>query len=225
MSAYYTRNDRLYVAVDCVIFGLDHGRLCLLLTKRNFEPEAGKWSLMGGFVGREESVDDAAARVLRELTGLTRVYMHQVGTFGAVDRDPGERVVAVAYSALVNIVDVDSAAVEEHNAHWLPLDELPELGFDHPMMISRALDSLRRKFAVEPVAFRLLPPLFTLSQLQALYETVLGEEIDKRNFRKRVAEVESIVATDSIDKTGSRRGARLYRFDNTIYTNNLRFKI
>ena len=151
--------------------------------------------------------------------------MHQVGTFGAVDRDPGERVISVAYSALVNIADVDSAAVAEHEAHWLPLDELPELGFDHPMMIERALAALRRKFAVEPVAFRLLPPLFTLSQLQALYETVLGEEIDKRNFRKRVAEVESVVATDCIDKTGSRRGARLYRFDNNIYEQNLRFKI
>lgn len=225
MSAYYTRNDRLYVAVDCVIFGLDHGRLCLLLTKRSFEPEAGKWSLMGGFVGRDESVDDAAARVLHDLTGIADVYMHQVGTFGAVDRDPGERVISVAYSALVNIADVDSAAVAEHEAHWLPLDELPELGFDHPMMIERALAALRRKFAVEPVAFRLLPPLFTLSQLQALYETVLGEEIDKRNFRKRVAEVESVVATDCIDKTGSRRGARLYRFDNRIYEQNLRFKI
>jgi len=225
MSAYYTRNDRLYVAVDCVIFGLDHGRLCLLLTKRSFEPEAGKWSLMGGFVGREESVDDAAARVLCDLTGLVDVYMHQVGTFGAVDRDPGERVISVAYSALVNIADVDSVAVAEHEAHWQPLDELPELGFDHPMMIERALDSLRRKFASEPVAFRLLPPLFTLSQLQALYETVLGEEIDKRNFRKRVAEVESIVATEHIDKTGSRRGARLYRFDSDIYEKNLRFKI
>ncbi|MDE5631890.1 MAG: NUDIX hydrolase [Muribaculaceae bacterium] len=225
MSAYYTRNDRLYVAVDCVIFGLDHGRLCLLLTKRSFEPEAGKWSLMGGFVGRDESVDDAAARVLHDLTGIADVYMHQVGTFGAVDRDPGERVISVAYSALVNIADVDSAAVAEHEAHWLPLDELPELGFDHPMMIERALAALRRKFAVEPVAFRLLPPLFTLSQLQALYETVLGEEIDKRNFRKRVAEVESVVATDCIDKTGSRRGARLYRFDNNIYEQNLRFKI
>ncbi len=213
------------MAVDCVIFGLDHGRLSLLLTKRSFEPEAGKWSLMGGFVGREESVDEAAARVLHDLTGIADVYMHQVGTFGAVDRDPGERVISVAYSALVNIADVDSAAVAEHEAHWLPLDELPELGFDHPMMIERALASLRRKFAVEPVAFRLLPPLFTLSQLQALYETVLGEEIDKRNFRKRVAEVESVVATDSIDKTGSRRGARLYRFDNDIYEQNLRFKI
>ena len=225
MSAYYTRNDRLYVAVDCVIFGLEHGRLCLLLTRRSFEPEAGKWSLMGGFVGRDESVDDAAARVLRDLTGLTDVYMHQVGTFGAVDRDPGERVVSVAYSALVNIADVDSAAVAGHDAHWLPLDDLPELGFDHPVMIEQALGSLRRKFAVEPVAFRLLPPMFTLSQLQALYETVIGEETDKRNFRKRVAEVSSIVPTEYIDKTGSRRGARLYRFDNDIYQQNFRFKI
>lgn len=225
MSAYYTRNDRLYVAVDCVIFGLDHGRLCLLLTKRSFEPEAGKWSLMGGFVGRDESVDFAAARVLRDLTGLDGVYMHQVGTFGAVDRDPGERVVSVAYSALVNIANVDSSAVEAHNAHWMPLEELPELGFDHPQMIERALGSLRSKFAVKPVAFRLLPPLFTLSQLQSLYETVLGEEIDKRNFRKRVAEVSCVVPTDEIDKTGSRRGARLYRFDQNIYNQKKRFKI
>lgn len=225
MSAYYTRNDRLYVAVDCVIFGLDHGRLSVLMTKRSFEPEAGKWSLMGGFVKRDESVDDAAARVLSDLTGLTDVYMHQVGTFGAVDRDPGERVVSVCYSALVNIADIDLQAVEGQKAFWMPLDELPDLGFDHPQMIARALASLRRKFAVEPVAFRLLPPLFTLSQLQSLYEAVLGEEIDKRNFRKRVAEANCVVPTENIDKKCSRRGARLYRYDSETYDSNHRFKI
>lgn len=225
MSAYYTANDQLYVAVDCVIFGLDNGRLSLLLTKRTFEPEEGKWSLMGGFVRRDESVDDAAARVLYDLTGLTSVYLHQVGTFGAVDRDPGERVVSVAYSALVDVAAVNEASLAGHEALWVPLDELPELGFDHPQIIDRALASLRHKFAIEPVAFRLLPPLFTLSQLQTLYETVLGEEQDKRNFRKRVAEVPCVVPTDQIDKACSRRGARLYRYDNSIYNKNLRFKI
>lgn len=225
MTEYYSEIDKIYLAVDCVIFGLEHGRLCLLLTRRAFEPEAGKWSLPGGFVGAKESIDDAAARILLQLTGLHHVYLHQAGAFGAVDRDPGERVVSVAYSSLVNIADVDSSLLNDYQATWTPLDELPPLCFDHAAMVEKALHNLRRKIAVEPLAFRLLPKLFTLSQLQSLYETVQGEQIDKRNFRKRVAEERAIVATESIDKTGSRRGARLYRFDGDLVPENSRFKL
>lgn len=225
MTEYYSKIDKIYLAVDCVIFGLDHGRLCLLLTRRAFEPEAGKWSLPGGFVGAQESIDDAAARILYQLTGLQNVYMHQAGAFGAVDRDPGERVVSVAYSSLVNLADVDISLLADYQATWMPLDELPPLCLDHSAMVEKALHNLRRKMAVEPLAFKLLPKLFTLSQLQSLYETVQGEQIDKRNFRKRVAEEKAIVATENIDKTGSRRGARLYRFDSKLVPVNSRFKL
>ena len=225
MTDYYSRHDRLYVAVDCIIFGLKNGQLSLLLAKRRFEPEMGKWSLMGGFVGAGESVDEAAQRVLTDLTGLEDVYMEQVGTFGAVDRDPGERVVSVAYFALVNLEKLGPRATPGPGALWISLKELPSLCFDHKAMIDRARQAMRRKFSSEPVAFELLPELFTITQLQNLYETILGEPVDKRNFRKRIGEIPSIVPTDLIDKTGSRRGARLFRFDTDLFAADGKFKI
>lgn len=222
---YYSQYHRFYVAVDCIIFGVRAGKLSVLLTRRAFEPEMGKWSLMGGFANADESLDEAAARVLRQLTGLDEVYMRQVGAFGEVDRDPGERVISVAYYALLNIDEVDNSLLEEYKAVWVDITELPELGFDHPAMIDKALRALRRRMDHEPLAFNLLPPLFTLTQLQGLYEVVLGQEIDKRNFRKRVADNPCIVVTDSIDKKCSKRGARLYRFSPEIYAENPTFKI
>lgn len=222
--AFYSENPRFYIAVDCIIFGLVEGRLCLLLTKRDFEPEKGKWSVMGGFVQDDESVDDAGRRVLRELTGLENVYMEQVHAFGEVKRDPGERVVSIAYYALLGPGEYDPELLALHNASWVRLDELPPLGFDHPEMVRMTLALIRRKFSTEPIGFNLLPELFTLSQLQTLYETILGEPIDKRNFRKRIAEVACVEKTDLIDKTGSRRGASLYRFNDSLY-NASKFKM
>lgn len=225
MSDFYIHHARHYVAVDCIIFGLKDGKLEVLLTRRAFEPEKGKWSLMGGFVEENESVDNAASRVLRELTGIDDVYMRQVATFGALDRDPGERVISVAYYALLNVADVDPLLLEEHNAHWVDISYLPALGFDHPAMIRKALEVMRRHFMAGPLAFKLLPPLFTLSQFQALYELVFGQTFDKRNFRKRIAENACIEVTDIIDKTGSKRGARLYRYNEEVYLANPYFKI
>ncbi|MDE6205463.1 MAG: NUDIX hydrolase [Duncaniella sp.] len=222
---FYSENPRFYIAVDCIIFGLVEGRLCLLLTKRDFEPEKGKWSVMGGFVQEGESVDDAGRRVLRELTGLENVYMEQIHAFGEVNRDPGERVVSIAYYALLGPGEYDSELLARHNACWVRLDELPPLGFDHPEMVSKTLGIIRRKFSTEPIGFNLLPELFTLSQLQTLYETILGEPIDKRNFRKRIAETECVEKTDLIDKTGSRRGASLYRFNQSLYMKSQKFKV
>ena len=173
----------------------------------------GEWSLMGGFVQKDESVDDAAKRVLAELTGLENVYMEQVGTFGAIDRDPGERVISVAYYALININEYDRKLVQKHNAYWVNINELPELIFDHPQA------------SVEPIGFNLLPKLFTLSQLQSLYEAIYGEAMDKRNFRKRVAEMDYIEKTDKIDKLGSKRGAALYKFNSRAYRKDPKFKL
>ena len=145
MANYYNVNPRFYVSVDCIIFGFDKGSLKLLLLKRNFEPAKGSWSLMGGFVQEEESIDDAAKRVLAELTGLEHVYMEQVGTFGDVKRDPGERVISVAYYALININEYDRALVQQHNAYWAEMTEIPPLIFDHPQMVERARTMLKRK--------------------------------------------------------------------------------
>lgn len=213
MTTYYSDSDRFIVSVDCVIFGLNHSRLSLLLSRRRFEPEMGRWSLMGGFVRAGESVDNAAKRVLLELTGLDDVYMQQVGTFGDVNRDPGARVISVAYCALINFDEHDRLRVASHDAQWVELDSLPGLVFDHSEMVAKALSFIKQSLATEPIAFSLMPRFFTLTQLQQLYEAVAGESIDKRNFRKRVAENPCVEKTEMIDKTTSRRGAALYRYN------------
>ena len=225
MTTYYNINPQFYVSVDCIIFGFDKGSLKLLLLKRNFEPAKGSWSLMGGFVQDGESVDDAAKRVLAELTGLENVYMEQVGTFGEVDRDPGERVISVAYYALININEYDRNLVQQHNAHWAEINEIPPLVFDHPQMVKQARIMLQKKASSEPIGFNLLPSLFTLFQLQSLYEAIYGEPLDNRNFRKRVADLNYIEKTDKIDKTGSKRGAALYKFNENAYRKAPKFKL
>lgn len=224
-SNYYSSNPRFYVAIDCIIFGFNEGELNLLLLKRNFEPAMGEWSLMGGFVQENESVDDAAKRVLNELTGLSNVYMEQVGSFGEIGRDPGERVISVAYYALININEYDKELVQQHNAFWVNINELPALIFDHPQMVTQARMLMQQKASTEPIGFNLLPKLFTLSQLQSLYEAIYGETIDKRNFRKRIAEMDYIEKTEMIDKTGSKRGAALYQFNEKAYRKAPKFKL
>lgn len=225
MSNYYSINPKFYVSVDCIIFGFYEGELNLLLLKRNFEPALGEWSLMGGFVQENESVDDAAKRVLAELTGLDQVYMEQVSSFGAIDRDPGERVVSIAYYALININEYDRELVQRHNAFWVNINELPPLIFDHQAMVEQARALMQQKASVAPIGFNLLPKLFTLSQLQSLYEAIYGEAIDKRNFRKRIAEMDYIEKTDLIDKTSSKRGAALYQFNEKVYRKVPKFKL
>lgn len=225
MNKYYSSNPTFYVGIDCIIFGFNEGELNLLLLKRNFQPAMGEWSLMGGFVQKSESVNDAAKRVLTELTGLENVYMEQVGTFGEVERDPGERVISIAYYALININEYDRELVRQHNAYWVNINELPPLIFDHPQMVEQARKLMQQKASTEPIGFNLLPKLFTLSQLQSLYEAIYGEQIDKRNFRKRIAEMDYIEKTDKIDKTGSKRGAALYKFNKKAYRKAPKFKL
>ena len=225
MTNYYSKNPKFYISVDCIIFGFSSGELSLLLLKRNFEPARGEWSLMGGFVQENESVDDAAKRVLAELTGLDEVYMEQVGAFGSVHRDPGGRVVSIAYYALVNINEYDRELVRQHNAFWININELPPLIFDHSAMVEKARALMQQKASTKPIGFNLLPSLFTLSQLQSLYEAIYGEPLDKRNFRKRVAEMNYIEKTDKIDKTGSKRGAALYQFNENAYKQTPKFKL
>ncbi|KAA6352587.1 GDP-mannose mannosyl hydrolase [termite gut metagenome] len=225
MGNYYNLHSKFYLAVDSIIFGFNQGELNLLLLKRNFEPAMGEWSLPGGFVQKEEGVDDAAKRVLYELTGLNNMFMEQVSVFGETDRDPGERVISVAYYALINIDEYDRELVQKHNAFWINLKELPPLIFDHPRMIEKAREIMRRKASTEPIGFRLLPELFTLTQLQTLYEAIYGELLDKRNFRKKVAEMGYIEKTDEIDKSGSKRGAALYKFNEKVYDEAPKFKL
>lgn len=211
MNEYYREHARHYVGVDCVIFGLHEGKLNILLIKRRMMPGKDKWSLMGGFVESDESADDAAKRVLHQLTGLENVYMDQVGTFGDLDRDPGARVISIAYCALINFDEHDRQRVADNNAFWVPIDEIPELAFDHSKIMEKALEWLREKVHRRPIVFQFLPDLFTLRQLQSVYEAILGEELDKRNFRKRIAEMDVLENTGLIDKSHSKRGATLYK--------------
>ena len=225
MASYYSNNPKFYVGIDCIIFGFDKGQLSLLLLQRNFEPAKGQWSLMGGFVQEDESADDAAKRVLYELTGLKDVYMEHIGAFGEIHRDPGERVISLAYYALVNINEYDRELVQQHNAHWVSVEELPDLIFDHNQMVEKARTAMKEKASTAPIGFNLLPELFTLTQLQSLYEAIYGEAMDKRNFRKRIADMGFIEKTDKIDKIGSKRGASLYKFNDKAYRKDPKFKL
>lgn len=217
MTTFYSEHSKAYVSVDCIIFGFDEGHLRILIGKRHMDPGRGEWSLYGGFVNHNESVDEAASRVLYELTGIKNIYMKQVHTFGAVDRDPGERVISVAYCALINVKDYDQSLLEEHEVQWVDLEKLPKLYSDHNKMVNKAITMLRRRINTEPLSFNLLPELFTLTQLQHVNEAILGEEIDKRNFRKKIKTIDFIEKTDLIDKETSKRGAALYRFNKTMY--------
>ena len=222
---YYSEHSKVWVSVDCIIFGFDENRMKVLIGRRQMDPGRGEWSLYGGFVDAEESLDEAAERTLSELTGLEHVFMRQVGAFGRVDRDPGERVISVVYYALINVKDYSETLRREHGVEWVDAGELPQLYSDHNMMVDKAWKLMKQKMRTEPIGFRLLPELFTLTQLQRLYEAVSGEEIDKRNFRKRIKEMDYIEKTDKIDKTGSKRGAYLYRFNDNAYQGDPNFKL
>lgn len=214
---YYSEHTKMYVAVDCIIFGFDKGELRVLMGRRKMDPGRGEWSLYGGFVGEDESVDDAARRVLYGLTGLRGLYMKQVGVFGNVNRDPGERVVSVAYYSMINVADYAPAQQEMHGVAWVNIDELPNMFSDHRKMIKKARRIMRETISHEPISFNLLPELFTLAQLQSVYEAVCGEAVDKRNFRKRIKDMDFIEKTEHIDKLTSKRGAYLYRFNEKAY--------
>jgi len=209
---------RAALTVDCVVFGFDEGELKILLIERGLEPFKGRWALPGGFVRVEETLDEAARRELVEETGLANVFLEQLYSFGEVKRDPRERVVSVAYYALVKLSDHRArAATDAANAEWFPVSKLPKLAFDHADILRTALSRLQGKVRYQPIGFELLPEKFTLSQLQHLYEAVLGTELDKRNFRKKVLSFGLIHALKETQMAGRHRPAQLFRFDQKRY--------
>lgn len=225
MTQYYREHSKVWVSVDCIVFGFENNQLKLLIGRRQMDPGRGEWSLYGGFVRDDEGLDEAANRVLYSLTGLKEIYMKQVGAFGAVDRDPGERVISVAYCALINVNDYDDKLRQQYELEWVDLGQLPKLYSDHNQMVSKAISLLRRRIKTEPLSFNLLPDLFTLTQLQHVYEAILGSPIDKRNFRKRIKQIDFIEKTELIDKKTSKRGAALYRFNKKMYADDPTFKL
>lgn len=206
------------LAVDCVVFGFDEAELKILLVKRGLPPFKGQWALPGGFVRHTETLDAAARRELAEETSLQGVFLEQLYTFGALQRDPRDRVVSVAYYALVKSAAHPAAgATDATDARWFPVAALPSLAFDHSEICQTALQRLRGKVRYEPIGFELLPSKFTLSQLQNLYEVILQTTLDKRNFRKKILAMDLLIPLEEQQRTGPHRPAQLFRFDAAKY--------
>jgi 8-oxo-dGTP diphosphatase len=206
------------VTVDGVVFGYDDADLKVLLIQRAVAPFAGRWALPGGFVGIRENLEEAVRRELREETGLAQLYLEQLYTFGGPRRDPRERVISVAYYALVKLADhAVRAASDARTVAWFPVADLPELAFDHASILDTARRRLKAKIRYEPVGFELLPAQFPLSELQRLYETILEQPLDKRNFRKKILGMGLLADTGEIQQDVAHRAAKLYRFDEAAY--------
>ena len=216
--AYSYRHAHPAVTVDCVVFGLDGGRLKVLLVQRDLDPFAGHWALPGGFVRIDEDLETAARRELEEETGVSRLYIEQLGAFGDPQRDPRERIITVAWWAVVNLYKQRTAAASDaRNVGWFAVDDLPPLAFDHNRILDAALARLRETLRREPLAFEFLPGKFSLTQLQRFYEIVLGRPLDKRNFRKKVLSYGVLCELAEYEADVAHRAAKLYSFDKHRY--------
>jgi 8-oxo-dGTP diphosphatase len=213
----YSHLKRFLFAVDCIIFGYDGHELKLLVIQREIEPEKGRWSLVGGFIGEEESSENAAVRVLKDLTGLDGLYMEQLHGFSDPYRDAGERTISIAYFALIDIQKYNQQINEEYHPAWYSINDLPELIFDHTKIVELAKEKLRYKAALHPLLFELLPEKFTMPQLQSLYEAVYNTEFDKGNFNRKLLSTKLLLKLKDKDKLNSKKGAFYYMVDTNKY--------
>lgn len=212
--------ERPGLTVDCVIFGLDldEETLKVMLIQRDVAPYEGVWAIPGGFVRSGETLLQAATRELEEETGINDVYLEQLFTFGDPGRDPRGWVVSVAYYALVSPEKHDvRATTDARDARWFPVNDFPQLAFDHAKILQTALQRIRGKLTYAPIGFELLPHKFTIKQLQKLYEIVLGRQLDNRNFRKKIFAMDVLRELDEMQTGVAHRAARLYRFDERKY--------
>jgi len=214
----YEQYFLLALSVDNVIFGFDDGDLKILLIRRANPPFKNKLALPGGLVHPEENLDSAAVRVLQELTGLRDVFLEQVRAFGEINRHPRGRVITVAYYSLVKInrfILNPSSFAEE--VRWHSISNLGDLAFDHNLILKESFDQLKRNVRARPVGFELLPPKFTLTELQHLYEAILETELDKRNFRKKILAMDLLIDLKQSQEGVAHRPAKLYKFDTKKY--------
>lgn len=212
LTKIYQQHPKHYVSVDCSIFGYEEGELKLLLYPRGFEPARGKWSLMGGFVQEDESLEMAARRILLQTTGLQDIFLEQAAAFSTPDRDPGARVISMTFVALIRIDIHDKELVRENGAHWWPVTRLPSLIFDHEAMVQHALALLQQKSSINLTGNELLPEKFTLMQLRNLYEAIFQKTFDPGNFRKKVLSLDILERLNEKNTTESKKGAFYYRF-------------
>ncbi|HOY19410.1 MAG TPA: NUDIX domain-containing protein [Haliscomenobacter sp.] len=216
-ATFTYRADSFKVAIDCILLGFDQRELKILLIHRNFEPAKGSWSLMGGFLNKDESLNDGAKRILYQLTGLEDIYLEQIFVFGDINRDPVERVLSVCFYALIKIEDYDETLGKSHDAHWFPVQKRPKLVFDHEEMVEATLNRLRRRAGYQPIGFELLPEKFTMMQLLNLYEAIYQRSFDVGNFSKKILSLGILEKTDEKLRGGSKKGSYLYSFDQERY--------
>ena len=225
----YIAQQKILVAVDCIIFGFDSKNLKLLLFKRKVEPSKGLWSLIGAFITDDQSLDDGAKQILFETTGLKNIYLEQLKTYGDVHRDIAGRVISTVYYSLISVNEFELESVEKYDAHWFDLDEVPELIFDHREMVMDAIEQLKFKAKHQPIGFNLLPDFFTIPELQTLYESIYQRPLDARNFRKKLLSLDVLTKSTEKDKSGSKKGAFLYSFNkekfDTLIASGLNFEI
>jgi len=213
----YSAKDKFYIAVDCVIFGFDGELLKLLLCKRDIEPEKGKWALMGGFLTDNETLDEAAYRVLARITGLRNIYMEQLYTFSALDRDSEDRVISTAYYSLINSKDYEKEVLKKHGVEWHSIDQIPHLIFDHSDMVDKALKRLKRRATSQPIGFELLPETFTITHLRNLYSAIYQRNLDPANFRRKLMSMDLLDQLPIKEKNGSKKGAYFFSFNKSKY--------
>jgi 8-oxo-dGTP diphosphatase len=206
------------LTIDLVVFGYQEGALSILLIQRGIGPFLGNWALPGGFVQGNETLEETARRELCEETGIKDVFLEQLYTFDAINRDPRERVITIAYYALVDLgAHSPEAATDATDARWFSLQRLPQLAFDHDQIVLKALERLRSKVRYSPIGFELLPKEFTLTELQTLYETILDLKLDKRNFRKKLLESRLLLDLGKKSKNVPFRAPSLYCFNQKNY--------
>ncbi|NDV67037.1 NrtR DNA-binding winged helix domain-containing protein [Bacteroides sp. 224] len=217
-NQYIYEYPRPAVTTDCVIFGFDEGELKVLLIERGIEPFLGKWALPGGFIDMNEDAEACSRRILHKETGLENIFMEQLYTFTSVERDPRYRVISITYYALVKRSDYNAiAGLDTTTVRWFALSEVPELAFDHKAILDTAKERLKGKIKYQPIGFELLPERFTMPELHRLYETILQEELDRRNFRKKMLSFDILVDTGEVQRGAQNRAPKLYCFDKQKY--------